>query len=301
MGIFVDYTFYRRCAEDELVERMGRLREQILGLDLQRVGEIIHVEPVCALLVMRALEREGLPIPPAVRARIGPVLKDRVHGELCLAVAPMDLSLPEDLEDGFFSPARALIERTDLWDPSAYPEWLKIRTIRVNREFVLTEFACALLRHGYAMIVDPGEGCESVVIGLSSLRGEGTPVWAGCSFTKTQYAVHFVDTHEKVCRILDFAREVGLLHSAEDTCEFYEHRDWARSAPIVNHETIGARIVSKLIDKACEDACKAGVLKSYQVLQDNAGQTTNIVRVSKGDGRRGGRPSRDADPNAPRS
>jgi hypothetical protein len=39
-------------------------------------------------------------------------------------------------------------------------------------------------------------------------------------------------------------KEDGLLDGCEDTCGFYQHRDWSRSAGIVNRETTFASAMS---------------------------------------------------------
>jgi hypothetical protein len=50
-----------------------------------------------------------------------------------------------------------------------------------------------------------------------------------------------------------------LLLAANDTCKFYQHRDWSRSAPIVNAETTFAHLVGGLIDASIQAARKSGV------------------------------------------
>src|SRR5260370_31026283 len=111
-----------------------------------------------------------------------------------------------------------------------------------------------MLRYGYLMILDPGEGSETVHLGLTALRREGVPMWLGSGFTKTQYASHFTTAHENVCRILDEAREVGLLYKARDTCGFYRHRSWKKAAPIVNQETTFAHVMGQMLPAGSEQA-----------------------------------------------
>jgi hypothetical protein len=68
-----------------------------------------------------------------------------------------------------------------------------------------------------------------------------------------------------------------LLLAAKDTCKFYEHRDWSRSAPIVNEETTFAHLVGGLINAGIEVARKTGV--AIEDISDPATRNHNLVRV----------------------
>src|SRR5262249_17630889 len=114
-------------------------------------------------------------------------------------------------------------------------------------------------------------------VGLTTLRGHRKPLWLGSGLTQTQYATHFVRVHENVCRILDLARGEKLLYKGHDTCGYFKHRDWARSADLVNRETLGAWAVSKLLAREVEAAQQAGA--KIDIVRMPALQTVNIVRV----------------------
>ena len=57
--------------------------------------------------------------------------------------------------------------------------------------------------------------------------------WSGTGFTKTQYASNarcggipnFLRAHLSVCRLLDHAKELGILKSVSDEGDFFENRD----------------------------------------------------------------------------
>jgi len=57
--------------------------------------------------------------------------------------------------------------------------------------------------------------------------------WAGGGFCKTQYASsadcggvpNFLRAHLSVCRMLDYAKELGILASVSDEGEFFDNRD----------------------------------------------------------------------------
>jgi hypothetical protein len=141
------------------------------------------------------------------------------------------------------------------------------------------ELTAVMLRHGYVIVVRPCEGCETFAIGLTSFRSAGTPCWLGSSFTKTQYATRFVQVHESICTALDYAREEGLLLAADDTCKFWTHRDWSKSADLVNAETTFARVMGGLISAGIEESRKQGV--QIEDISHPATRNYNVVRVVK--------------------
>ena len=104
-------------------------------------------------------------------------------------------------------------------------------------------------KHVIAFSTFPGDGCEEANFGLCRYPGvlditdprtglarklrtelEG---WCWSSFCKTQYASgaqhggvqNFLRCHLLVIRMLDFAKELGILASVSDEGEFWEKRD----------------------------------------------------------------------------
>jgi hypothetical protein len=102
-------------------------------------------------------------------------------------------------------------------------------------------------------------------------------MWLGGGFTKTQYATHFINAHENVCRILDVARDEGLLHEAKDTCGFFEHRSWKTSGPIVNEETTFAHVIGELLSAGVAKAQAAGM--PVEDVSDPATKNYNLIRI----------------------
>jgi hypothetical protein len=83
--------------------------------------------------------------------------------------------------------------------------------------------------------------------------------------------------HESICKALDCARDEGLLHAAGDTCKFYNHRDWSKSAAIVNAETTFAHVVGGLFSMGVSEAQKRGA--KIEDMSDPATRNYNLIQV----------------------
>jgi len=281
MGVFIDYSFKIRCSEQELLERMGRLREKLMRLPFESVSEVFSVDPAYQSLPLNMLRKSGYVFPQAVSERLEGKLGGK-HDELCHLAAPCAMMcVPKKLEWQFLKPAVDFSEKTTLWRNEDLPEKVgdpPFRTITFFRMAFAIELASVMLRHGHLIIVQPGEGCETFPIGLTSFRTKRTPVWLGSGFSKTQYATHFIEAHESICKGLDFAAEEGLLFKANDTCGFFGHRDWSASAEIVNQETTFAYAVRGLLTAGIAEARKAGVL--IEDCSSPATKNYNLVKVT---------------------
>jgi hypothetical protein len=278
VGVYIDYAFHSDCSEEGLLDRLRRLRRKLKKLSFRTVGKVQRVDPVYGSLPIKLLQKHGYPLPAAVEKRLRGKLGTE-HDELCFWAAPPTLMcVPQKLQARFYRPALRFAKRTDLWRYEDLPAKIDVPySLTYYRLAFAVEMANAMLRHGYLMLIDPGEGCETFSIGLTSYRTVDPPLWLGSGFTKTQYATHFVQVHENICRGLDLAQEEGLLLAAKDTCKFYQHRDWSQSAPIVNAETTFAHLVGGLIDAGIKAARKSGV--QIQDLSDPATRNYNLVRV----------------------
>jgi hypothetical protein len=214
MGIYVDYSFYAECSEEELLRRLDTFRQRVLELPVVHVGEVKRVDPVCNDLVIHLLEANDCPIPPAVKKRLkGRRRDDETFGAGMHMSLDLFRKLPGELKERYYAPALEFIETTDLWNEDDYPEELTLPfVLTYPRKSFLFEFAAILLRYGFMMSIDPGEGSEKVRVALSTYRSPRTPLWFGGSFTKTQYATEFVRTHETVCQIMAVAPAPGLLY-----------------------------------------------------------------------------------------
>jgi hypothetical protein len=128
-------------------------------------------------------------------------------------------------------------------------------------------------KHLVAFSTYPGEGCEEANFGLAlyppavfprdAITGRGHKVdtglkgWCWSSFCKTEYASgaqyggveNFLRCHLAVIRMLDHAKELGILGSVSDEGDFWEKRDVAALAREVGdwNEQI-AGLVGKMKD-----------------------------------------------------
>ena len=66
-----------------------------------------------------------------------------------------------------------------------------------------------------------------------------------------------------------------MLLKATDTCKFYNHRDWRRSAPIVNRETAFISAVSGMLDGVVQAARGHGL--KVEVVQDPIKKSKNYL------------------------
>jgi hypothetical protein len=101
-------------------------------------------------------------------------------------------------------------------------------------------------KHVVAFSTWPGEGCEEANFGLCLYPGvlkiadprtghdrrlrTGLTGWCWSSFCKTQYATrhgmdHFLRCHLSVVRMLDHAKQLGILSSVSDEGDYWEKRD----------------------------------------------------------------------------
>ena len=286
MGVFIDYAFKAECDEPELLGRMNRLRERLLQLPFDSVSPVTTVDPAYEWLQLDMLTKSGYALPEAVRSRIEGKF-GTIHDELCLMAAPIVMMLvPEGLRHRFMEPALRFMETTKLWrkeDFEDFPEKLSdaLGSLTLSRGAFAMEMASVMLRHGYLVVVQPCEGCETFFLGLTRYRpepgGDGPSLWLGSGITKTQYATRFVQTHEAICRALDMAAEAGLLLEARDNSGFYAHRTWSKSADFVNTETTLARAFGRMIGIGIEEARKAGV--PIEDLTSPATRNYNLIRT----------------------
>lgn len=279
MGIFIHYSFHAECSGADLVDRLRGLRHKVKRMRLARVDRIKHMDPVYQPMPLTLLREHGYRLPTAVKDRLkGKTSRD--YGLKCLAAAPpAQFLVAEDLELKFIQPALAFVKNNNVFNEADLPEKIEYGSMTYYRRGFSLALADVMLRHGYLLILHPGEGSDTLAIGLTTLRRDGTPIWLGSGFTKTQYAARFVQAHENVCHILDAAREVGLLHQAEDTCGFYEHRNWTKAAGIVNEETTFAHIMGQAFSAALADAQAAGI--PVEDISAPATKNYNLIRVKE--------------------
>jgi hypothetical protein len=292
MGVFIDYVLSAECEEEELVSRLERVRRRCLDLPLKSVGKVRRLAPVYNPVNLTLFESEGHTLPPKIKRRFEAAEKRFELGQRCISFALLlPTELPEKLQRRYLAPAFELIDRTDLWKKEDLPEKigmsdpLGLTSYSINRAVIELEFANILLRYGYMLLLDPGEGSETVNLGLAAykrMKGSSIsepPVWYGRSFTRTQYARDFIRVHETVCRVLDIVNEEGLLFSGGDTCGYYADRTWKEAGQRVNDEMIFAKAMSNIIDVGIGNLREAGV--NVKVLVDNASKAGPVDFASR--------------------
>src|SRR5262249_45091608 len=122
MGVFIDYAFHSECSQDELLERLRRLRRKLRQLPFDSVSPILRVSPADQPLQLKLLPEHGYPLPPAVRRRLRGKL-GTAYDERCLLAAPCCfLLVPEELQRKFYEPALHFAKTTTLWREEDLPE-----------------------------------------------------------------------------------------------------------------------------------------------------------------------------------
>jgi len=133
----------------------------------------------------------------------------------------------------------------------------------------------------------PGEGCESAEIGLATypkttrFRGEDVKVeqaekgWSWGGFCKTQYASdprcggvkNFLRCHVTLIKLLDAAKELGILEEVYDEGEYWEKRDIEALAKEIGEwnqalAAVAGQIQSEL-DQEGQGACVEAPITNY--------------------------------------
>jgi hypothetical protein len=208
-------------------------------------------------MVMRFLEREKIAMPAAVKAALEqstPADKNQ-HGEYSIVLGPIlrDSWFEDALLARYYKPVTDFLKAPHgLWNEAEFPEQITRGSMTTFRAGISLALADALLQYGFLICVHVNKGCDSLIIGFSGYKNAESPLWLGGSSTKTQYAERFVHAHETICRIIDVAKEEGLLHECHDPSGFYGHRDWKKSTSFVNGETDFAWLMSGVIDEIVE-------------------------------------------------
>jgi len=132
------------------------------------------------------------------------------------------------------------------------------------------------LGNGLYLGVDVGEGCEFFGVMLGRL-GRGR-LWRGVQFTKTQYAVPFLDCHLAVVRMLDLCRRAGILKEVDDEGGYWEARSAEELARNLNASTRMIKAVASVLKRAAE-------LNGFEH-HAPIDEAENYLRVERENGRR---------------
>jgi hypothetical protein len=278
----------RDCTEEELCARLERVRQRCLDLPFHSVGIVQRLEAIHNPVVITLFRKEGPTLPEAVAKRLEAVESDPDHGMKSLAFALDAAShLSKSEQNRYLAPALDLMQHTDLWKEDDLPESVgksesigDFTPLTIYRGGIAFEFANILLRYGYYLVLDPGPGCENLVLNLSTYgkhadaESSDSLFWYGNGFTKTQYAKDFIRAHETVCHALDCVQEEGLLLSASDTCGYYATRKWKDASEQVNAELLFARQVGEMMGLAVGNLREEGV--TIHTVVDNASKAQPV-------------------------
>ena len=272
MSIQVDYGLVAECNEEELLEKLHRIRTRLFCLPLKNVSPVRKIDPVYQQMFLMLIKQQGLPIPAPVLELIDPDRDDEDDEDLILTRAQMAIvehaPFPKELMGRFRKPVIDFAMAPDLWNKDDYPEEVTVGlVITYSRPAMMVEFAKPLFCYGYAITIDIGYGCNPVDIALSTYRGQDSPLWLGWGYSKTQYASEFKQAHDTVCRVVDVVKDEGLILTVNDRTGYYTHRDWKRSMKIVNQELDFAWRASNVIHAGFDVLNKGGV--EIEVIEDN--------------------------------
>ncbi len=264
----------------------------------------MKLDPMVHPLFFQVLEQHHIPLPLAVADRVRDLMADTPLMMTCMLVGTE--FNPEEFPGGLVrrwdAPTEELLTGTTLWREEDYP--LCVREGRLDgkrvaeacwseegisqegefsgitcyRAGIIAAFADALLRFGYVFHVNPGEGAETMVVGLSGYRrpSDHDMIWLGASHAKTQYARQLERTHKNAVATMDILKEVGLLHSAVDDSGYYEHRDWDAARRRIGAELAFAGLVAPMFSGLVKQA--AGTDGEVTVIQDHAGTAFDRVQ-----------------------
>lgn len=150
-------------------------------------------------------------------------------------------------------------------DPEDGLRWIKILACRYLKRG--DQYHSIPPSHMLAFVTSPGAGCEPAVFGLARypefirVKGERLPTglkgWSWTSFCKTQYASNpteggldnFFKCHLTLVGLLDAAKELGLLYKVNDEGEYWQRRDRAALANMVERcNQLAARVAGQMKD-----------------------------------------------------
>jgi len=270
MSINVDYKLMAECSEEDLLEKLHRIRGRLLSLPLRQVGLVTKLDPVYQTMIIRGARWENLLIPPIVEARL------KQEGEVSTEVRQMKGRLgmihltdfPKPLRERFLKPSIEFAKTSDLWNLADSPEEMELHGLRATPSSLATEFAKVLLCYGYGIGIDVGPGCDLFNLCLCTYRNFEAPLWLGWGFVDTHYSENFKQAHDAVCRALDIVKDEGLLMFAADVCKYYEHREWSRSMKFVNRELDFTWLVGNVIGEGLREL--AGIGEDYVPVVNNA-------------------------------
>lgn len=234
MGLSIGCSFAFEGDDSEIQAILGRLSERFRRLPVTEVEAPRHRVgfPSWSLGMVWFLEgRKSSPKENEARAEC-----------LRLLGAPMPYLLPVDktlLPDPGPNPFEGEKKPPFFLDSNVERrgDWLRLRLAASYDQVIHVPTEEILWRNVrlHVLVVQVGEGCEPFCIRLARV-GPGRK-WAGDESTKTQYASDFVTCHLAVIRMLEMAKEEGIVSKVQDAGGFWKKYSWKALARAINSST----------------------------------------------------------------
>lgn len=238
MGLTVNCEFEFRGSTEALRRKLEWLRGRFQDLPVLKVGEAVEIEKAVFPL-SDAHRHEGTREERALGLSMALYYFKRPEADKAIS------KYLEGIKGLMNLPSRPVAEqvRYARLERQAKAAWDK-RIARIEN-----------VGNGIMLKVEVGEGCELFTVQLGRL-GRGT-LWRGGSFTKTQYALHFVQAHLTVIKMLDLCKEAGVLREVKDEGHFWETRDLKVLAENINAST---QMLKKMVPQFKEIGRKIGIV-----------------------------------------
>jgi hypothetical protein len=251
MGLTIHHFTEFRGTKTELLKKIQNLRRQFLDLPVERVGEIVEVKRT------------------SLEFGYGKYKGERYESNalgFMMAWSHFDESNAEKEFGEIVLRIGGTMNQHKL-SPAEKRRYIRLQN-EANEICRRRHKRIAQSGNGLVLRVAVGEGCEDFTLMFGRL-GNGR-LWRGRGFTKTQYALHFVDAHLAVVRMLDLCKEAGILKSAHDEGQYFETRDLEVLAKNINLSTETIQAITRAMKGPAEAAgfkVKAAIEKSMNVMQ----------------------------------
>jgi len=254
MGLTLHYFLEFRGTRTELLKKLEGLRRKFMDLPVQRVGEIVEVKRT------------------SLEFGYGKYSGERYESNALGFMMAWSHFEESNAEKEFGETVLRIGGTMNQYklSPAEKRRYSRVRD-EANRICARRRDRITKSGNGLVLHVDVGEGCEGFSVMFGRL-GHGK-LWRGRGFTKTQYALHFVDAHLAVVKMLDLCKEAGILKSAHDEGEFWETRDLEVLAKNINLSTATIQAVAQ----AFRGPAEAAGLTMKSALD----KSTNYLKVGK--------------------
>jgi hypothetical protein len=265
MGLTVCYTFEFRGSKTALRKKLEGLRQSLMDLPVRSVGEVIEVK--------RTLLEFGY----------GKYKGERFEANalgFMMALSYFLDAVPEKAVNKIIDQIGGTLNEYKL-SPTEKRRYRRLRD-KADEIWRRRRDRIKQSGNGFVLRVDIGEGCENFVLMLGRI-GKGK-LWRGTRYTKTQYAVHFVDAHLTVIKILDLCKEAGILKNVHDEGEFWQTRDLEVLAKNINESTATILAVGAMLKGPAKKAgftMQSAIDKSMNLMQVRGRKQDDETRPRK--------------------